>query len=406
MRPVTQAHPRWAAPFLIALAPAVTASVGGLVWAVQHRNEAERALRAAGGSPRPAGLPAEPIDATLAWRAPSPDLSSFSERVDRGGLWLHDNAVVRVTPEALMSHGLATGEELWCVPLAAGVNGRLYSHRIDSDRIAVLSGMNCEHLLVIDVVTGEEHASFPLETARLAQPHAGLAILGDKVVVSSIAGSLGFRGGQELWRWTFDVETEGSRMEISGVISIDPLVVFAELDGSLHTSRIYVVEDTGNQSSEKSATTSPTGTMHRARVRTSGGATERWPMGDYLALTARGAVGLSIVDLSTGDLVGDVSANGRGNHPVAVVEGEILAYRPGTEALAGTVVAIDPETLLERMVMALDATAAAMEHDLWSSEINHVRMFWDIESHAFVMARGDYAPSREQQPGSALLAYR
>ncbi|MFE0691278.1 hypothetical protein ACFV0Z_24365 [Streptomyces xiamenensis] len=384
----------------------MTASVGGLVWAVQHRNEAERALRAAGGSPRPAGLPAEPIDATLAWRAPSPDLSSFSERVDRGGLWLHDNAVVRVTPEALMSHGLATGEELWCVPLAAGVNGRLYSHRIDSDRIAVLSGMNCEHLLVIDVVTGEEHASFPLETARLAQPHAGLAILGDKVVVSSIAGSLGFRGGQELWRWTFDVETEGSRMEISGVISIDPLVVFAELDGSLHTSRIYVVEDT-RESILREVSYDFTD-RHHAPCESS----HIWwcnravADGDYLALTARGAVGLSIVDLSTGDLVGDVSANGRGNHPVAVVEGEILAYRPGTEALAGTVVAIDPETLLERMVMALDATAAAMEHDLWSSEINHVRMFWYIESHTFVMARGDYAPSREQQPDSALLSYR
>ncbi|CAL9382461.1 hypothetical protein SUDANB171_01086 [Streptomyces sp. enrichment culture] len=146
--------------------------------------------------------------------------------------------------------------------------------------------------------------------------------------------------------------------------------------------------------------------MLRARACTSGRATERWPTGDYLALTAGGDIGLSIVDLSTGDLVGEVTANDWGIHPVTVVEGEILAYRPGTEALAGTVVAIDPETLSERIVMALEATAAAMEHDLWSSEINHVQMFRDIESHTFVMARGDYAPRREQQPGSAMLAYR
>ncbi|AKG45866.1 secreted protein [Streptomyces xiamenensis] len=398
----------------------------------------------------------------MAWRTPTPDLTAFRERVKNGGIWIFQDSLVQVLPELLVSRDLATGEKRWSMQLAAGQYGCGSSARINEGRIAVLSGMYCEYLIVVDLATGSEVALIELQSARLAS-YGTPALLGDTVAVSSGEGSAGFRisdgeqlwwteprgqcaetsftvldekfvsrmscgvecndlgrcgfgyestglratteSGEELWRWKFDHEVDGSRLDILGVISVEPLVILAELGRTFDSTRIFLVEDP-RASVLRELSYDPS--QHDRPC----GATNLWLCnavvgGNYMALRGEGDTGMSIVDLTTGDIVGDIaSEGGRPVRPVAMVEGEFLAYRQGEGQQPGRLVAIDPERLSERTVMALDASAAAAEHDLWRADPDSVRMFWDSESGAFVMGETAFAADRLGQPDHAVLVYR
>ncbi|MFB4192769.1 outer membrane protein assembly factor BamB family protein [Streptomyces carpaticus] len=455
----TGGHPRWAAPLLIALSLAVLVSAGGLVWAIDQRLGPEPA--AAEPAP-PAPLPAEPIEATLAWQIPAPDTSSFDEEVREAGLWLHEDTVVRVMPDALVSYAVSDGSERWRMPLAAGRDSCTSSPRIDAGRIAVLSGMSCEHLIVVDLTSGEQQATIALGTTRMKAPYLQPAILGDTVAIGSWNGGAGFRisdgeqlwwhqpsgrcaetgftvledrfvsrlecgtgcndlgvcgyghtgtglratteDGEELWRWEFDYEVEGSRLDITGVISVEPLVIHVRLDGMFPgDERVFVVEDTRNSvltevGYEKNRHASPCSLQAPWWC---GGALVG---GDYLALSGMDAVGLSVFRLTTGELVGDVPADGATMRPIAMVEGELLVYRGERGEHPGALLAIDPETLAERTVMTLDANAAP-EADMWGALGYDVRIAWDSRTRTLIMASAAFhtnAPRKE----TALLAYR
>ncbi len=459
VRRTSSATPRRTIVLLIALALAVLASAGGLVRVIQHRGAAEPESTAS------APLPAEPTHATLRWRTPMPDLTSFTENVMDRGLWITGDSLVQVMPEALVAHSLKTGEEQWSMPLAAGAQGCGSSPAMDAQRIAVLAGMYCEHLMVVDLTTGEQVVTIALESARLLPSYGRPAILGDTVVVGSAGGGAGFRisdgeqlwwspldaecvetsftvangafvsrlacgydcngreecfhgwesaglratteDGRELWRWVFDYATEGSRLDIMGVLSVEPLVIVAGLDMYGGGRRIYVVEDPGESvltevgndvtDYRRPCTLSsiwlcPTALVGADHVALSGWIDEE---------------GMPVIDLVSGELRNrDDDADARAAYPVAVVEGEFLAYRPGMAGQPGSLVAMDPRSLEERTVMTLDGKAAEAEQELWTHAANDVRMLWDAESGTFVMAAHAFASHRAEQPADALLVYR
>ncbi|MFI9464949.1 hypothetical protein [Streptomyces xiamenensis] len=462
LRPHHGGHPRWTAALLIALSLAVLASAGGLVWAVGQRLGAKRTATAPVEPAAPARLPAEPIEATAAWHIPAPDLSIFDERVQQGGVWLYEDTVVRVMPEALVSYALADGSERWSMPLAAGSNGCTSSSQIDAGRIAVLSGMNCEYLVVVDLATGEDRATISLTSTRLKVPYQEPALLGDTVAVGSPLGGAGFRisdgeqlwwhepggrcvetgytvlddilvsevacgtgcndlgicgygyaatglratteNGEELWRWEFGHEVEGSQLEIIGVISVDPLVIHARLDGTFGgVHRIFVVEDTRN-SVLREVGYQKDRHLPPCTVLATWWCADAVVGGDYLAVSGMDTVGLSVFDLATGELVGDVPPEGRSMRPIAMVEDEFLVYRGEWEDRPGMVVAIDPQTMTQRTVMTLDEDAA-LEHDMWGIAGYGVRLVWDTPTRTLVMAATEISESA-RLPETSLLAYR
>jgi putative pyrroloquinoline-quinone binding quinoprotein len=239
-------------------------------------------------------LPAEPVDASLDWRVPRPDVSAEDVVLGARGVWFSGETVVRAIDDAITAWHLETGEEAWSIPLELSGGDCNASPTASDDRIAVLQGRDCEVLTVIDISAGEEITSIPLdgESAGSLDDTNYPALLGDTVALGSGTTGVGYdittgeqiwgtspeencpevafavvdetfvsqrscgwvgdeggsirattEGGEELWEWEYGTEYQGEPLTVHSVLSVEPLVVTAWLDDEPERESIFVIDE-------------------------------------------------------------------------------------------------------------------------------------------------------------------
>lgn len=109
---------------------------------------------------------------------------------------------------------------------------------MDAQRIAVLAGMYCEHLIVVDLTTGEQVVTIALESARLLPSYGRPAILGDTVVVGSAGGGAGFRisDGEQLWWSPLDAECVETSFTVANGAFVSRLACGYDCNGRRNVS--------------------------------------------------------------------------------------------------------------------------------------------------------------------------
>jgi hypothetical protein len=251
-----------------------------------------------GGGDGPGGggtLPAEPIDAALAWSTPTPKVTAEDIILGARGSWIAGDTVVRTIEDSITAYNLESGEEVWSLPLELSGGDCNASPTTSENRIAVLQGRDCEVLTVIDIAAGEEVSQIPLDlevTGGYLTDTAYPAVLGDTVALGWGTGGAGYsistgeqlwtsspeencpevyyavidetlvsqrscgfvgdeggsirattEGGDELWEWEYEPEYEGQKLVVHSVISIEPLVVTAWLDDDIEKESIFVIDE-------------------------------------------------------------------------------------------------------------------------------------------------------------------
>ncbi|MGK5531773.1 outer membrane protein assembly factor BamB family protein [Streptomyces sp. URMC 129] len=466
------AGPRRSRGPLIAAAVAAVLTLlvagGGAVWLLSGDDEKEPAATDPGGDGDGGGdgggggggLPAEPIQASLAWDLPVPAVTEEQIVVDARGAWFVDDAFVRVMPDALISYDLATGEENWNVPFESSDGNCLASPNVSENRVALLQGRDCEVLTVVDISTGEEVMSMPLDSEWPTSSGSYPAILGDVVAIGTGVSGMGFsisgeeklwesktsdrcreaeymvvddmflskltcgdfgdeggsiratdESGQELWEWEFGATHENQELSVDSVISADPLVVTATVGSDVSdpgASHIFVVDD-NHQEIAHDLDYDIDRYMGPCEVNTLSNCWLGVVHDDFLYLPTNVPYGDNAVaafNLSTGQALYEVPAlNGGQIWPFGVQDGKILAYQPASDTLEGLVVTIDPETESIAPLMALDRTARAQEFTLSSSFLVHNQQpMW--HDNTLVLVNRSFYDTDDEANKPALLVYR
>jgi outer membrane protein assembly factor BamB len=241
-------------------------------------------------------LPAEPVNATLGWSTPVPEVTAEEFTMGARGSWVTDEHLVRTLDDAITAYDLQTGEEAWSLPLELSGGDCNASPTASDNRIAVLQGRDCEELTVIDIAAGEELRSIPIDldmtggalsddsfpavlgdTIALGWgtggagysmssgeqlwkststeencPEVSYAVFGDTFVSQRACGFVGDEGGRirattedgdELWEWEYGPEHEGQKLTVHSVVSVEPLVVTAWLDDDYEKETIFVIDE-------------------------------------------------------------------------------------------------------------------------------------------------------------------
>ncbi|WP_168220759.1 PQQ-binding-like beta-propeller repeat protein [Streptomyces sp. RFCAC02] len=440
---------------------------GGTVWLLTQ--DGGSTADASGDPTPPPGesggetLPAEPIDASLAWDQPAPEVSADDLTLEGRGGWLTDDAFVRVMPDGIVSYDLASGAENWSLPFETSRGECKASLNADGGRIAILQGRDCEVLTVVDIVAGREVTSIPLGDDYTPGQYHYPAILGDTVAVGWGVGGGGYsissgeriwrstlgsqrciegdyavmdgsfvsllscetsngtpdggairvtdEGGREQWSWEYGTEYEGEPFEVSSVVSLDPLVVDAgigEGDYGMGDPHLLVVNEEHTEV-EHVLDYDTTRYVAPCRLNTFADCRLGVVLDDHLFLATNepnGDAGIVAFDLTTGRAEYEVPAlNGGDIRPVGAVDGKVLAYQPSDGTVEGLVVAIDPATEEATSVMALDHETVAEETALMTGLFPDDRLvLWQdgtLVLTAQVFYEGDSASGRP-----AVLAYR
>ncbi|MDT0346989.1 outer membrane protein assembly factor BamB family protein [Streptomyces litchfieldiae] len=415
--------------------------------------EAEGAEGGTGGG-EGGGLPTEPIQASLAWEVPSPEVTEEAGIIDARGTWLLDDAFVRVVPEGLVSYDLETGEENWSLPFELSEGSCLPSQNVSENRIALLQGRDCEALTVVDIAAGEEIMTMPLDSEWPTDTNSSPAILGDTVAVGTGVGSMGFsisqqeklweasstdnckevayavvddmfisqmgcgwlaeeggsiratnEAGDELWKWDFEGTFEDQPLTVDSVISVEPLVVTATVGEdalAAGAKRIFVIDES-HQEIAVQIEYDADRYMNPCEVNTFLNCWLGQVHDGFLYLPTSVPYGDNAVvafDLSTGQPLYEVPAiNGGQIWPFDVQDGKILAYQAASDTLEGMVVAIDPATEEATPVMALDRQAREKEYALMAGIFTHDQIaLWHnntlvLSNRSFYSSDGPEVPS-------------
>ncbi|UED87805.1 PQQ-binding-like beta-propeller repeat protein [Streptomyces profundus] len=409
--------------------------------------------------------PAGPAEGTLAWDLPSPGVSAEDLLLSASGTWFTEDTVVRLMDTAVVAHDLDSGEESWTFPVErlGGDSECLASPRADQNRIAVLQGRDCEAMTVLDITTGEEITTFPVDLPVSPGRDEAPALLGDTVAIGSgiQLGSAAYRvsdgselwrhsvlddpcadisyqvldetlvaltrcGGQEatdggevrgvaedgreLWSWAYGPELDGEPMEVNAVLSAEPLVVHAAV-GEEREARLFVVHDnhtgiahTLDFTSDRYVSPCLWRTCDAAVV-----------ADGRLALvsTTRATPTVVTFDLATGEPLYETEPVGGHDdiRPFDSLDGAVLAYQPGVGQQPGAVVTIDPASGEATELMTLDPEAAAQEAAVAGNEavtpnllLHHIRPRWDAASDTFVLSNETFHAGGVNPP--AMLVYR
>jgi outer membrane protein assembly factor BamB len=240
------------------------------------------------------GLPAEPVDASLAWEVGPAEVTPEEITDEPRNVWISGENVVRTMDDAITAYELRNGEEAWSLPLELTEGECRASENVSDSRIAVLQGRDCETMTVIDISSGTEVTSFPTDIGGSgggAGSSGVPSILGDVAAVSFVSGVIEYsvstgepvwasditsdcrdgartvvghmfitheecesgdaggsirattEDGSEVWRWEYDGGFEGEQMYIKSVISIDPLIVTADADDDYEQERILLIDE-------------------------------------------------------------------------------------------------------------------------------------------------------------------
>ncbi|MEV1006858.1 PQQ-binding-like beta-propeller repeat protein [Streptomyces sp. NPDC049881] len=453
---------------VVTLVLAVLFAAGGLVWYLAGDGGGTPAAQPSGDDGQGGGdgetLPEEPITASLAWEVPAPEIPEEEIVVDARGVWFTDDTLVRLMHDALVAYDLETGAERWELPFELSGGACNASPTADAGRIAVLQGRDCEAVTVVDIEAGEEIVSIPLgEDAVDPGKWSYPALLGDTVAVGWGVGSGGYSvsdgeriwrssletqrcvegsyavidgalvsqmicrdasgdedggairatdaAGDELWRWEYGTTYEDRPFSVEAVLSLDPLVVTADLDTDetgAGEEGILVVDDAREEIAvrldyDDQRYVSP------CRIN----ALADCPLGvvldGHLYLGTNVPYGDAAVvsfDLSTGQGEYEVPAvNGGGIRPFDSVDGRILAYQPGTQELEGLVVAIDPATEEASAVMGLDRAARVDEWEMMSGlfPVDRIPVWRD---GTLMLLNQSFSAGAAGEGPPALLVYR
>ncbi|MDT0341063.1 outer membrane protein assembly factor BamB family protein [Streptomyces litchfieldiae] len=409
--------------------------------------EAEAAAGDAAG-PR---LPAEVIDAEMAWAGNAP--AGDGQSIEARGLWYQDGLVVKHMGDAITAFAAATGDEAWTFPLAPGEFGCRASVTADAGRIALHQGFHCEILTVLDIVTGEEVMSLEMTSHPPPSQFDVPAILGDTVAVGygtgtggagysisqeqqiwrtepgetcpetgyavwddmfvsvvSCAQGAGDRGGvrattesgRELWRWRVE---EGEAFAVLGVLSVEPLVVYGQYGQGYGGGDVafLVVDD-----ARESVATEIAWDDDRHGAPCSRGDLSGCPLalveGDRLyAVDSLIGNSIRVHDLTAGHALYEITPEHGGIVTLAgSVDGEVLLYE-GPEGGSGVVRALDPATEETRDVMRLNQRAE--ERGIMTDALSRTywRTVWVAPENALLLELLSRAGTGEE---SLLIAYR
>ncbi|WP_059007119.1 outer membrane protein assembly factor BamB family protein [Streptomyces specialis] len=410
-------------------------------------------------APTPDGLPAEPIQASLAWDLPSPPVTVEQILHTAKGAWFVDDAFVRVMPDAIVSYDLATGRENWTFPFESSEGDCLVSPNASENRVALLQGRDCEVLTVVDITDGTEVMSMPLDSQWPTSSSSTPAILGDVVAIGTGVSGMGFsvsreeklwesrtndrcreneymvvddmfishltcgsmgeeggsiratdEAGEELWEWEYPATYENGELSVNSVVSVDPLVVTATVGEDITdpgAAHIFVVDEQHREIAHD-LDYDIDRYLDPCEVNTLGDCWLGVVHDGFLYLPTNVPYGDNAVaafDLARGQALYEVEAiNGGQIWPFGVQDGKILAYQPASDTLEGMVVAIDPETESAAPVMALDRAARAQEFALMSSFMVHNQQPMWHDNTLVLANRTFYDGDDESKP--ALLVYR
>ncbi|MGW8847332.1 outer membrane protein assembly factor BamB family protein [Streptomyces xiamenensis] len=435
---------------------------GGTVWMLtgdtaDEGGDGGNGAQTAPGEQDP--LPTEPVDASLAWQEPIPEVGDGL--IQASGTWISGDHLVRLMPQGLVAYALTDGTEVWTVPLEHHEGGCNASVTASQDRVAVLQGLECEFLTVVDIAAGEELFTLRHEASRnsLGGGWDFPAIVGDIVAIGTANGGSGYsitdakkiweprsdddcrernyanidetlvavmtcggmlefdRGsvratapsGEDLWEWEFGAEHEGEPFTVESVLSISPLVVATRVGDMTESpvQQIWVIDDAYEEIAHV-IDFDPERQVRPCRVNILDDCRGAEVTDGFLYLTGQpsvGGEGNSVVafDLSTGTALYDVKPISGGYiKPFAVVHGQVLAYQLADSQTEGMVVAIDPETEEATPLMTLDRTQRDVEWAMMSDVIDDDTMLlW--HNGAFVMVNERYYTHDEPDTPAALV---
>jgi outer membrane protein assembly factor BamB len=420
-------------------------------------------------------LPAEQIEAALAWYVAAPPVAEAGESVAAPGVWISGDTVVRLMGDAITAYDFESGEEAWTLPIVHGEphnagtssGGCGASRNADDGRIALLQGRDCEILTVVDISSGEEVVSMPLDSQHVADALDAPAILGDTVAVGDGFLGSGYsisegrqiwrtepfapcpetaytvfgdrfisvvecgadgrdgmsirattEGGEELWEWTHDPDSPEDAFEFRGLISVNPLVIYVRT-GEIgdQTDRILVIdEDRDAVAHELDYNADRQGWPCAVNSFTD---CDLAVIGDsYLYLAAqldeRGK--LIVFDLETGHALYEVDPpGGWGVRPIDVMDGKLLVYQVADREREGEVLAFDPQTEEFSQVMALDPRAHDQEFAMMSANTvspHDLRVLWESDTATLILVNemfqgpGYGLDSEDVEDLGSLLVYR
>ncbi|SOD61406.1 PQQ-like domain-containing protein [Streptomyces zhaozhouensis] len=370
----------------------------------------------------------EPAEGSLVLSESAPGVSPERSPLVARGAWFVDGALVRVVDSAVVSMDPGTGEELWRVNVERNTDRSQrecpVSANADENRIALLQGGHCEMLTVLDLTTGQELVTWPVELPAPPGPFDEPAIIGDTVALAggSATGGAGYRistgeqlwyanryedgcadvgyqvldgelvarrgcgeqavhdagaggsvrgldeDGGESWAWEYTPEYEDGTLSVDGVLALEPLTVTASLgdgEGGVGDDAVLVVSD-------NLAAVSHRVDFDPERHADCAAPSVRCPV------VSDGEGELLLVPTSTpgetgGELVAFDLTTGAPTWEAAPTEGHeelipflgpgdsLHAYQPSVGALPGALVALSVETGESRTVMRLDEDAAERE---------------------------------------------
>ncbi|RKN08643.1 PQQ-binding-like beta-propeller repeat protein [Streptomyces radicis] len=436
---------------------------GGGEPAAQEEPSGEPGGDGGGGGEEPGGgeLPAEAISASLAWELPAYEPTSEENVVEAKGFWWLDDAFVRVMPDEIVSYDLATGAENWSLPFESADGNCLASPNVSENRVALLQGRDCEELTVVDISTGDEVLTMPLDTVQSTDFDTYPWILGDTVVMGTGTAGIGYsiseerklwesgsadrcketdfmvvdetiisnylcgtfsepqggsiratdETGEEQWVWEYPAAHEELIVAVDAVVSVEPLVVQVSLseDGfSSGESQLWVIDEAHQEvqavldyNADHYTAPCEVTIFHNCSASAIAGGHL------FLATMEPGLDGNALVafDLATGQPAYEVQPiNGGQIRPFGVQDGQVLAYQAATTELEGMVVAVDPETEEIRPIMALDRAARAQEASMGGSLFPHDQQpLWRDDT--FTLVNFKFYSEALDEP-RAMLVYR
>lgn len=233
----------------------------------------------------PAG--GDAIRAELLWTATAdrPPRAEYGAPVPDA--WFTGNAIVKTTPDAVVSYDIDSGRRNWSVPLSG--ESCPGSKESSDDRIVVQYGTGCARVMAVDIAKGAKlwDKKLPVEDGRTSFGYSQIAVSGETAAVSWLGGAsaayeigtgkllrtpkadgncsdIGYKGGPKLVavvqcgaysdptyyvqgisgsgdkQWTWEVP---SHNEVNSVISTDPVVVGLSAGTSSLLSDLVYLED-------------------------------------------------------------------------------------------------------------------------------------------------------------------
>ncbi|RBM22749.1 PQQ-binding-like beta-propeller repeat protein [Streptomyces sp. PT12] len=431
--------------------------------AAQEEPSGEPGGDGGGGGEEPGGaaLPEQAISASLAWEVPAFEPTPEESLVEAKGHWWLDDAFVRVMPDEVVSYDLATGAENWSLPFESADGNCLASPNVSENRIALLQGRDCEELTVVDISTGDEVLTMPLDTVHSTSFDTYPWILGDTVVIGTGTAGVGYsiseerklwesqsadrcsetefmvvdetiisdypcgtfsepqggsiratdEAGQEQWVWEYPATHEELIVDVTAVLSVEPLVVEVSLSEDAFgsgESQLWVIDE-AHQEVQAVLDYNTDHYTAPCEVTIFHNCSASAIAGGYLFLATMepGLEGNALVafNLSNGQPAYEVRPiNGGQIRPFGVQDGQVLAYQAATTDLEGMVVAVDPETEEIRPIMALDRAARAQEASMGGSLFPHDQQpLWRDDT--FILVNFKFYSEALNEP-RAMLVYR